>query len=202
MEYLEINRIGTSIGLSRAFRMTSANLRHHLRVLVMEGKVELVGQQPPAGRGRPTLIYMIAQHSGEHSLGELASIPFEQALGKRASKQRTRRLKQMAARLQGNAGKLGGTITQRLVATVERLNTLRYRAHWEAHTAGPRVIFGQCPYASIIDQHPQLCHMDAYLLEGMLDEAVIQTAKIDRKPNGISACVFAIGKNQQSSDTS
>ena len=202
LDYLESNRTASALELSRAFRMTSANLRHHLSILQKEGFINVIGQETLERRGRPTLIYMIAKQSQEQSLGELASVLFEQALGKRTSKQRTRRLKQMAERLQGNAGKPGGSITQRLVAAVERLNSLKYRAHWEAHTAGPRVIFGQCPYASIIEKHPHLCIMDAHLLGGMLDEEVTQTVKIDRKPNGIPACVFVIGRNRQLSEIS
>lgn len=196
LDYLEINRTATSIDLSRAFRMTSANLRHHLAILQEDGLISSVGQQPANGRGRPTLIYMITKQSSDHSLGELASALFEQVLGKRASKQRSQRLKRLAENMQGNTGKPDGSITQRLVAAIEQLNLLRYRSHWEAHTAGPRVILGQCPYASIIDKHPELCNMDAHMIAGMLGELVTQTAKIERKPNGIAACVFEIEKNQ------
>lgn len=202
LDYLDINRTATSIELSRAFRMTSANLRHHLGVLQNEGLINVVGQESSEGRGRPTKIYMIAKQSGEHNLGELASALFEQILGTRESKKRTQNLKQIALRLQGETGDNRGSITQRLAAAVDRLNALRYRAHWEAHTDGPRIIFRQCPYAAIIDTHPELCQMDAHLLGGIIDEVVTQTAKIDRKPNGVAACVFAIGRNQKSSNNS
>lgn len=198
LNFLATNRTASAPELSRAFRMTSANLRHHLKILVQEGLIAVVGQDASRGRGRPTIRYITTRQAQDHGLGDLAGALFEQIIGMRASKQRAQRLKQVAARLQGPARKPDESITHRLVAAVERLNALRYRAHWEAHTEGARVIFGQCPYAQIIDQHPQLCQMDAYMLEGMLAESVTQTAKIDRRPQGPGTCVFVLTpKNNQ-----
>lgn len=192
LDFLDTNRSASAIELSRTFSMTSANLRYHLRVLQQEGKIELIGQDFPDGRGRPTLRYIIAKQAQDHNLGDLASALFEQIIGKRASKQRNQRLTKIARRLAGTPNQKGESITQRLAAAVERLNEMRYRAHWEAHTGGARLILGQCPYAQIIDAHPELCHMDAYMLEGMLAEKVTQTAKIDRRPQGPGACVFVV----------
>jgi predicted ArsR family transcriptional regulator len=85
-------------------------------------------------------------------------------------------------------------ITQRLAAAVRRLNDLEYQARWEAHALAPRVILGNCPYAAIIEGHPELCQMDAYLLENQLGQAVSQTAKLERNPQGLPVCVFALGR--------
>jgi predicted ArsR family transcriptional regulator len=193
MEYLETNRTASALELGRAFRMTGANLRHHLQILTQSGKIEVAGHDAPGGRGRPSLRYMTAKQAQGHSLADLSAALLEQVLGRRASKQRTQRLKQIARRLAGESGQPDETITQLLVAAVERLNALRYRSHWEAHTDGPRLILGQCPYAQIIDNYPELCQMDTHLLEGMLSERVTQTAKIDRRPQGPGACTFVVG---------
>ena len=72
------------------------------------------------------------------------------------------------------------------------MNELRYEAHWEAHAESPRIFLGQCPYATIIDQHPELCRIDKYLLEGILDCKVEQIEKISRQVNGNTQCVFAL----------
>lgn len=196
LDYLEKNRTASAPELSRAFRMTSANLRHHLQVLQEEGMIDVAGQDKSVGRGRPTLLYMTTGKAQEHSLGELASALFEQILGVRNSNQRTHRLKKIAKQLQGETSRRDETITQRLVAAAGRLNTLRYRAHWEAHTDGPKMILGQCPYAAIIDRHPELCQMDAHLLEGLLEEPVTQTRKLTRRPDGPAVCVFVVGKEK------
>lgn len=200
LDYLNTNHNASALELSRAFRMTSANLRHHLRVLQHNGEIELVGQDAPDGRGRPSLRYIITNQAQDHSLGDLASALFEQIIGTRASKQRTKRLTQIADRLAGTPNLKGGSITQRLTAAVERLNELRYRAHWEAHTGGAQMILGQCPYAAIINKHPELCQMDAHLLAGMLGEAVTQTTKIDRSLEGVAACVFVVTSKHGGAD--
>ena len=200
MEYLDNNRTASALELGRAFRMTGANLRHHLQILTREGKIEPAGQAAPNGRGRPTLLYMTAKQAQGHSLADLAAALLKQILGRRASKQRTQRLKQIARRLAGESGQPDETITQRLVAAVERLNALRYRSHWEAHSDGARLILGQCPYTQIIDNYPELCQMDKHMLKGMLGEYVTQTAKIDRRPEGSGACIFAVGPNSDNLD--
>jgi predicted ArsR family transcriptional regulator len=39
--------------ISRALKMSAANVRHHLRVLVSDGRVELTAVREREGRGRP-----------------------------------------------------------------------------------------------------------------------------------------------------
>jgi predicted ArsR family transcriptional regulator len=80
-------------------------------------------------------------------------------------------------------------ITKRLVLLAEKLNAMHYQARWEASAEGPRVILGRCPYAKIIENHPELCKMDAALLTNALDKNVEQISKIE-KAHGV--CNFAI----------
>jgi predicted ArsR family transcriptional regulator len=67
---------------------------------------------------------------------------------------------------------------------------MNYHARWEAGSQGPRLIFGHCPYAALIGKHPELCRMDAALLEKLMGEAVTQMFKIGRE--GSSVCVFVL----------
>jgi predicted ArsR family transcriptional regulator len=67
------------------------------------------------------------------------------------------------------------------------LNQLHYQARWEAGAEGPRIILGQCPYAAVIGNHPELCRMDMSLLEGMLDTQVEQRVKLG------PMCIFLVG---------
>jgi len=69
---------------------------------------------------------------------------------------------------------------------------MNYHARWEAGRAGPRVILGHCPYAAIIEKHPELCQMDAALLEELTGESAEQVAQIGRDKS--QACVFVMGK--------
>lgn len=72
---------------------------------------------------------------------------------------------------------------------VEKLNGMHYQARWEAGADGPRIIFGRCPYAAVIEGHPELCQMDVGLLGNALGRDVRQLAKIE-KAQGV--CVFVV----------
>jgi len=76
--------------------------------------------------------------------------------------------------------------------TVEKLNQMNHHARWEAGSDGPRIIFGHCPYAAIIEKHPELCMMDEALLKEWMGQPTAQAAKAGK--DGSSICVFAIGR--------
>ncbi len=77
----------------------------------------------------------------------------------------------------------------RLRVLVEKLNGMHYQSRWEAGADGPRVLFGRCPYAAVIEGHPELCQMDVRVLENFLGREVRQLAKVE-KTQGM--CVFAM----------
>jgi predicted ArsR family transcriptional regulator len=81
-------------------------------------------------------------------------------------------------------------MTQRLAKAVLRLNELGYQARWEAHSEAPHVILGHCPYALILPEHPELCQMDAHLLESLLGQPARQTKKLAVDSNGKHYCQF------------
>ncbi len=55
---------------------------------------------------------------------------------------------------------------------------MNYQARWEARSSGPRIVFAHCPYAMILPEHPELCQMDASLLESVLEVSVVQAARL------------------------
>jgi predicted ArsR family transcriptional regulator len=93
---------------------------------------------------------------------------------------------------QRDLGQQNIPITRRLAATVDRLNELHYQARWEAGAAGPRLTLGYCPYAAVIKAHPELCQMDAFLLEERLGLSVKQTAKLQPSAKGLPFCEFLV----------
>jgi predicted ArsR family transcriptional regulator len=80
-------------------------------------------------------------------------------------------------------------ISKRLAMLVEKLNERHYQSRWEAGAEGPRVIFGRCPYAAVIEGHPELCRMDAEVLVRALNGDVRQVEKIAK---GRGACIFSV----------
>ncbi len=192
MNYLETHNQATVVELSQVLNMTQANIRHHLSILRKEGRVEIVGHNQPPGRGRPNFLYMPTHQAQKHSLNILATLLLDEIQSISSTKKRESRIKQLAEQLATNGKIRGRSITIRLGESMQRMNALNYQAHWEARADSPIIVLGKCPYAPIIDQYPELCVMDKYILETMLDLNVDQISKITRKPEGSKHCLFAI----------
>lgn len=192
MNFLETNNQATAVELGQVLNMTQANIRHHLSILIKGGKIEVVGQNKPEGRGRPTLLYMPTGQTQKNSLDVLLGALLEDIQSVGSSRQRERKIKRLAERLSLPRSNDKKSITIRLGESMRHLNDLHYQAHWEARSYSPIIILGRCPYAPIIDQFPELCTMDKYILENMLDREVEQISKIARRPEGPRYCRFEI----------
>ena len=171
--------------IARALQMSAAAVRHHLRALVAEGRLEVATVRGRGGRGRPEKVYSMARSLLGDNLSALAEALLTEA-------GRSVRVEALASRLADGADLSDHPIARRLNLTVEKLNQMKYHARWEAGPAGPRVIFGHCPYAAIIEKHPELCKMDAALLKELMGQSAEQLTKIGRE--GATACVFALGR--------
>jgi predicted ArsR family transcriptional regulator len=187
IDHLQVNRLATSIELSRALMVTAANIRHHLRLLDDDGLVEVVGQEPVRGRGRPMKIYALTENALQRNFDGLASALLKALPADKSDSNAV--LAQVAAYLLGEY-QPDAKVHIRLNQAVERLNQLKYHAAWEAAVNGPRIIFRNCPYAMILPEHPELCQLDAELLKQMLHQPVEQTAKLERSPDGSPYCLF------------
>lgn len=193
LTYLHRQSAATATELARALRVTPADIRHHLSRLLADGLVEVGGLRREGQRGRPHKIYRLSRPAMGDNLPALASALMAEFFTSAPDEGQVAALHRLA---DGISPVLplppGSHITRRLAAAVEALNKMHYQAHWEAHAAGPRLIFGQCPYAAIIADHPALCLMDKFLLEGHLSQPVEQLAKLERNERGLPICVFAL----------
>jgi predicted ArsR family transcriptional regulator len=191
--YLKKHQLASAADIARDLRMTPANARHHLSLLQGDGRVEQMGERRE-GRGRPLKLYGLSRATLGDNLDQLAEGLLAEWLDGLPENQKEARLKRLALRLRGEAGEdLGNApVLRRLAGTVARLNQLGYQARWEAHADGPRVILGYCPYAAIIAKHPELCRMDAALLESQLSTKVEQSAKLVQGAGGWPYCAFLL----------
>ncbi len=192
LEQIRVKHSLSAAELSITLGTTPANIRHHLGVLLQEGVIEVAGQRPGGGRGRPTHLYSLTQQARAHNLDQLADALLEELLEDLQPAERLAALKRIAKRLGGQPS-ASGSLTQRLNACVMSLNEMNYQARWEARSSGPRLVLAHCPYAVILPQHPELCQLDASLLEGMLGASVIQTAKLAPSRQGGKVCIFTVG---------
>lgn len=195
LEILATRPTATADELARLLHLTPANIRHHLARLEADGRLQIVGERPLRGRGRPQRIFALPQ-DGEGT-DRLAGHLLDQVLSSLELEQKAEFLRALSRRL-GGEPTTARHITQRLAATVRRLNELEYQTRWEAHALAPRLILGNCPYEAIIESHPELCQMDTYLLENLLGDKATQLAKREKTPQGLPVCVFAVGKRVQS----
>jgi predicted ArsR family transcriptional regulator len=86
------------------------------------------------------------------------------------------------------------SLTHRLYQAIQRLNQMGYQARWEAHSEAPRLLLGHCPYAAILSKHPELCQMDAYLLEELMGVPADQIKKLAQDSRGARYCLFIARK--------
>jgi predicted ArsR family transcriptional regulator len=179
--------------LARALNVTPANVRYHLTGLQADGLVQVVEIQPSEGRGRPVKIYGLSRSVQGDNLTQLADVIMTDWLklidGELVGDAMERVARSM---MDGSQSVATGNIARKLVNAMDHLNRMRYQARWEAHAAGPRVIFEFCPYASVISRHPELCLMDAKLLQEYLGGEIEQLAKREKGFKNIPVCIFAV----------
>ncbi len=159
-----------------------------------EGVVEVASQRPTGGKGRPMQLFNLTQQALQNNLDRLAGAILEEIIVTQSQEVRELWLNNIACRMINNQVPTSRNPTQRLYKTIQVLNEMHYQARWEAHTDAPRVLLAHCPYAAILSEHPELCKIDSYILEQMLGQPSIQLAKLEVNPQGISTCIFRIGK--------
>jgi predicted ArsR family transcriptional regulator len=184
LDYLKRNRTVSSRELARALQMTPANARHHLGILAADGRVEVIRQRQE-GRGRPEKVYRLAGTLVGDNLSVLADALLREAGGKVE-------MEALGKRIAGESGVSSQPLMRRLASAVERLNTMRYQARWEAGAEGPRIILGHCPYSAVIQGHPELCQMDLALLRELLGRKLRQTTKLESGAGGLPFCAFIL----------
>jgi predicted ArsR family transcriptional regulator len=192
IEYLGRRSIASADEIAHALKVSPATIRYHLRILIDEKRVEVVGRSDVIRRGRPERLFTLKRGENLAVLSDKALSVWMDGL---TETEREAAMKKLGSNLAGAPNATRLPIQQRLAALVERLNKMNYEAHWEAGATGPRVILGQCPYAAIVDGHPELCQMDAALLGEILGTPVRQTAKLEgglESSQGLPFCAFAV----------
>jgi predicted ArsR family transcriptional regulator len=185
LAYFNKTRAASAREISRALKMSAATVRHHLRVLTSDGRLELTSVRGRDGRGRPEKIYAVPGSMLGDNLAALSDVLLRDAGS-------GLRMEVLAKYLMGESNIVSQPLARRLNLTIEKLNRMNYHARWEAGSEGPRIIFSHCPYAAIIEKHPELCKMDEAMLKEWMGQSATQMFKIGNE--GSSVCVFAIGR--------
>jgi predicted ArsR family transcriptional regulator len=176
--------------LSKVFRVTPANIRHHLSILSEQGSVKVIGQKAVTFKGRPAQIYSSSQLSDLNNLDHLADALLCTLMCNSGENERNQLIENITMHMCAEIKTDFTNPTRRLYSTIHSLNRMNYHAHWEAHIENPHIMLGHCPYRAILDSHPELCQVDASLLEYLLDAPVRQIEKQTINVKGIPQCVF------------
>jgi predicted ArsR family transcriptional regulator len=185
LTYFAKSRTACTREIARALKLSPATVRHHLRLLAADGRLELTTVHGRDGRGRPEKVYSLPRAALGDNLSALSDALIIEA-GARLS------MEALAGRLSGDSSFAREPLARRLNLTVERLNQMKYHARWEAGSEGPRLVFAHCPYAAILEKHPELCHMDQALLQNLMGQSARQIFRTGKE--GSSVCVFVMGK--------
>jgi predicted ArsR family transcriptional regulator len=186
LAHLKKTHAASTREIARALKMSAPNVRHHLSVLCSDGRVEFAAVNNREGRGRPEKVYSLSQAALGDNLPALTNALLTET-GSRI------KVENVASHLLDSTQFTNLPITKRLTLLVEKLNEMHYQARWEAGAEGPRVIFGRCPYAKVIDGHPELCKMDAVLLGASLGRPMIQLHKNEAGARGACPFLFQVG---------
>ncbi len=194
LDYVRDHPDASAGQVARGLGLSAASSRHHLRILQRDGRIALAGFGSRTSRGRPVKLCRLSERVRGDNLAGLAGLLLIEArelLG-RHWEDLEGRLVQGLERQVGPIERDTAAGARRLAVLADRLNALHYEASWEAGAQGPRVLFAHCPYAAIIADHPELCRVDARMLEGKLGVKVAQVSKIESRPGGQARCTFVL----------
>jgi DeoR family suf operon transcriptional repressor len=192
LSYFDKARTASVREIARALKMSPATVRHHLRILTFDGRLEMVSARGRDQRGRPEKVYSLPQAALGDNLSALSDALLTEAGSKPArNEDEVSWMEALAKHLTRGANIAGQPLAKRLSLIVEKMDQMNYHAHWEAGSGGPRILFGHCPYAAIIEKHPELCRMDEAMLNEWMGLPVTQISKTGKE--GSSVCVFVIG---------
>ncbi len=183
LAHLKKTRSASAREIARALKLSAPNVRHHLSVLCSDGRVEMTALKNRESRGRPEKVYSLSQAALGDNLSALAQAVLTVA-GSTLSMEAVARLVLDTSQFEGLP------MNKRLPLLIEKLNEMHYQARWEAGAGGPRVIPGRCPYAQIIESHPEICKMDTALIEKALGRPVVLSRKSENTQKGLCPFLF------------
>ncbi|MGB8981856.1 MAG: ArsR family transcriptional regulator, partial [Anaerolineales bacterium] len=121
LAYLKKPRIASAREISRSLRMSAATVRHHLRVLVSDGRLEVSSVRRRDGRGRPEKVFSLPRAALGDNLSALSDALLAEA-GPEV------RVDALAHHLAGASDFAGQPLARRLNLIVEKSGEMNYHA--------------------------------------------------------------------------
>ncbi len=144
------------------------------------------------GKGRPAQIYSARQLSDQNNLEQLTDTLLSTLFTNLMPGEETQILRNIARQMVDRCVVDKHNPTRQLYSSIRALNRMSYQAHWEAHLQNPRIMLGHCPYLALMEHHPEICQLDNYLLQELLDTPVEHSEKRVTNARGLTECVFQL----------
>lgn len=191
LEYLSEHPGMTVRQLSRALRLTPADIRYHLSKLIQQDLVSIVQTKISGERGRPARIYTLNQQIKPNNILSLTQAALTILFGK-SEADKNSILENLADQMMPYSTRIPASLTQKIIHLIGRLNQSGYSARWEARSKGPCLIFSNCPYRPLLAQFPELCEMDRLILQNQLSAKIILDHHIHPNEPEPETCQFTV----------
>jgi predicted ArsR family transcriptional regulator len=179
--------------ISRAMGMSKVNIQYHLKKMLNEGVVRKKREPliSRSGPGHPTYLYYLDIDYRPTNIPDLAEQLLQLIFATLETNDAQNQFLMQLAQQMFSPHPFAN-LTHNLNHAVQQLNQHNYQASWEARQIGPRITFSTCPYASILNQHPELCRLDSFILERILARPVNQIAKLNMETRKPPVCIFTV----------
>ncbi len=194
LEYLKRHGQATIDELADHLDMAPVSVRHHLDLLIGDDLVEASRVRRHQGAGRPKRLYALTPQADDlfpHNYRKLAHSSLDllkQVLSPEDLAQAMEALAQDS--LQRAPQDLAQQpLEERIQAVVDFLNQEGYMAFVE--TEGEQLILHtcHCPYKDLIQDHPEICHMDSILLKRLTGMKLVY---VNRIREGATRCSYRL----------
>lgn len=190
LEILKEERQATVEDLAQRLELTPMTIRHHLNVLQAQGLVAATTVRRSQKVGRPRLVYTLTEEADDlfpQSYGDLAVhlvTEIKETVGPEETEAVFRRI---AERISQDAplAHPGQPFEERLDQVTDFLERQGFIMRWEKTDDGYILANINCPYRQVTREHPEVCAMDAVLLERLLG---VEPEPLDSLREGDPVC--------------
>lgn len=188
---------GSIAEMSRALKLTSVTIRHHIDALRQNGLVDQPAARKKAGPGRPELVYSLTSEADAflpRNYSELA-IEMMNVLARSEFRMKPAEIFRSAGMRIGQtaagARRKSGTSSEKFA-----VGFMEQRGYFPAcirDEGGLNLRLANCPYLELAKQRPAICLLDQAMIEGIFDTSVVMKGRIIE---GEPACTFRIQEDR------
>jgi len=199
LHIIKERRESTVDALSEELELTPATVRHHLDILRGKGLVTAPMVRKRTSPGRPQYAYSLTPAANEYfpkKYDVLANLLLAE-LSSLLSQEEIEQMLQAIGKHMAQEADISSTVDfeTRLTQVVEYLNTQGYLARWESDR--PRhylVHIANCPFERVSTEHPEICKIDASLLEHLI-RVPVQRVEWEAAPG--HQCTYTVAPDNE-----